>query len=208
MSEHSIDEIIARLAQPEPLPDLSALCPDRRALTGILLEIRKGLRSSYSAELREAAERRHVDVRRLVRKAEALLASMHLASRTDYYAILEVNQDASAEEIRDRWIEKIRVYHPDKYEDPTGWIVEQSRSLNEAYTVLKDPEKRRAYTAGRKARMRSGRRTAGATHVLTPNRATRFAPARSAQARSIGVVTIVAIVLASLVVALLFRVLS
>jgi O-antigen ligase/DnaJ-domain-containing protein 1 len=158
--EHDIDAILARLARPEPLPDLSALCPDRRELTGILLDIRKGLRSSHYAELLKAAERQHLDVRNLVQKAEALLVSMHLTSKTDYYAILEVDQDASAEAIHEKWVEKMRVYHPDNYEDPTGWIAEQSWSLNEAYAVLKDPEKRQEYDARRKARMKGGLRTA------------------------------------------------
>lgn len=201
--KHRIDAIIARLAQPKPLPDLSALCPDRRELTIILLDIRKGLRSSCYAELREAAELQHLDVRHLVQKAEALLVSMHLASRTDYYAILEVDQNASAETIHEKWIEKMRMYHPDKYEDPTGWIAEQSWSLNEAYGVLKDPEKRREYDARRKTQLRSGLRTVGATDFLTPDRATRSASASSAQSRLIRVVAIVAIVIASLVVALL-----
>lgn len=208
MSEQSIDEIIARLALPEPLPDLSALCPDRRELTGILLEIRKGLKSSYSVELRKVAELRHLDVRHLVRKAEALLTSMHLTSRTDYYAILEVDQNASTEEIRARWIDKMRAYHPDKYEDPTGWIAEQSGSLNEAYTVLKDPEKRRAYTTGRKARMRSGRRTARATDVLAPDRAIHSPSESRAPSRSTRVTAVIAIVIASLIVALLLWSLS
>ncbi len=201
--KHRIDAIIAMLALPKPLPDLSALCPDRRELTIILLDIRKGLRSPRYAELREAAEIQHLDVRHLVQKADALLASMHLASRTDYYAILDVDQDASAETIHKQWIEKMRMYHPDKYEDPTGWITEQSWSLNEAYAVLKDPEKRREYNARRKVRMRSGLRAAGATDFLTPDRVTRSASASSAQSRLTKVAPIVAIVVASLIVALL-----
>ena len=203
VAELRVREIIARLAQSEPLPNLSALCPDRRELTIILLDIRKGLRSSYSAELREAAELQHLDGHHLVQKADALLVSMHLASRADYYAILEVDQDASAEAIHEKWIEKMRLYHPDNYEDPTGWITEQSWSLNEAYAVLKDPEKRREYNARRKVRIRSGLRTAGATDFLTLDRATRSASESIAQSRLTRVAPIVAIVIASLIVALL-----
>ncbi|MGB4781760.1 O-antigen ligase family protein, partial [Candidatus Methylomirabilis sp.] len=201
--KHRIDAIIARLAQPKPLPDLSALCPDRRELTSILLDIRKGRRSSYSAELREAAEFQHLDVHHLVQKAEALLVSMHLAARTDYYAVLEVDQDASAEEIHEQWIEKMRLYHPDNYEDPTGWIAEQNWSLNEAYAVLKNPEKRREYDARQKTQMRGGLRTAGATDFLTLDRATRSASESSAQSRLTRTMAIVATVIASLIVALL-----
>lgn len=203
MSEHSIEEIIARLAQPEPLPDLSALCLDRRELTSILLDIRKGLRSPHYADLREAALRQHLDVRHLVQKAEVLLASLHLASSTDYYSILEVDQHASAEEIREKWIEKIRVYHPDNYEDPTGWIAEQSWSLNEAYAILKDREKRRDYDATRKARMRGGLRAPGATDSIAPGGDADSALAASSHSRLTRVVAIAAIAIASLIVALL-----
>lgn len=201
--QQRIKTIIARLAQPEPLPDLSLLCPDRRELISILLNIRKGVKSPYSVVMREAAELRHIDVRHLVRKAETLLASFHLTSKTDYYAILELHQHASAEEIHERWIEKMRVFHPDNFEDPTGWIAEQSWSLNEAYAVLKDPEKRRAYNAGRNAQMRSGLRTAGATDVPAPARATRSALPSGTQWRWTRATAVIAIVIASLIVALL-----
>jgi DnaJ-domain-containing protein 1 len=203
MTERRVREIIARLTLPEPLPNLSTLCPDRRELTSILLEIRKGLRSSYAVELREAADLQHLDIRHLVQKAEALLVSMHLASRTDYYAILEVDQNASAEAIHEKWIEKMRMYHPDNYEDPTGWIAEQSWNLNEAYAVLKDPEKRREYDARRNARMKGGLRTAGATVLIAPDGTADAVSTVSSSSRLIRAVAIVAIVIASLIVALL-----
>ncbi|GEM_PF-1299244 len=200
---HRIDAILARLAQSEPLPDLSTLCPDRRELTGILLDIRRGLRSSYCVELSETAERQRLDMRYLVQKAEALLVSMHLASRTDYYAILEVDQDASIETIHEKWIEKMRAYHPDNYEDPTGWIAEQSWSLNEAYAVLKDPDKRREYDARRRGQVQRGLRRTGVVDLVTPDQAARSASAGIAQSRSIRALIIAAIFVASLIVALL-----
>jgi O-antigen ligase len=203
MREDRIGAIIARLAQPEPLPDLSALCPDRRELTGILLDIRRGLRSSCYAELRATAERQHLDVRHLVQKAETLLISMHLASRTDYYAILGVDQDASSEVIHEKWVAKMRVYHPDNYEDPTGWIADQSWSLNEAYTVLKDPEKRREYDTRRKARMKGGSRTAGATVLIAPDHRIDAVSTVNLRQKSIQAMIIAAIAIASLIVALL-----
>ena len=156
MHDATVKKIIAALTQPEPFPDLSALCADKKELTRILLEIMEGQRSSYYAELREAAELQNVSVRHLTQKAQFLLASLTISSNADYYSILEVDQYASAEEIRERWAEKIKMYHPDKYEDPTGWVAQQARTLNEAYAVLKDPEKRREYDATRRARMKPG----------------------------------------------------
>lgn len=201
--EDTIIAVIARLAQPEPLPDLSTLCPDRRELTDILLDIRRGLRSSHYATLREAAERQHLDVRDLVQKSETLLVSMHLSSRTDYYAILGVDRDASAEMIHEKWVDKMRVYHPDNYEDPTGWIAERSWSLNEAYAVLKDPEKRRAYDTRRKARVKGGLRTAGATNLLAPNHRINTVSTVNLPSQPARTMIIVAVAIASLIVALL-----
>ncbi len=203
MREDRINAIIAKLAQPEPLPDLSALCPDRRELIGILLEIRRGLRSSHYAELRATAERQHLDIRRLVQKAETLLVSIHLASRTDYYAILGVDQNASPEAVHEKWLEKMRVYHPDNYEDPTGWIAEQSWSLNEAYAVLKDPEKRREYDTRRKARMKGGLRAAGATDLIAPDHHIDAVSAVHLRQKLIPAIIIAAIAIASLIIALL-----
>jgi hypothetical protein len=179
MTEAGVRRIIAALAEPELIHDFSSLCPDRKELTTILLDILKGLRSPYYPDLREAAERQHVDVCHLTRKAGFILASLSLDSSKDYYSILEVDQQASTEEIREKWAEKIQVYHPDKYDDPTGWIAQQARSLNEAYAVLKDPEKRRAYDDARKARGRGSRPTqVGYDCILPPSQVHSASPAR------------------------------
>lgn len=168
LAEAKVERIIAALAQPEPVQDFSALCPDRKELTTILLDIMKGLRSPYYPELREAAERHHLGAGHLTRKAGFILASLSVASRKDYYSILEVDQHASTEEIREGWAEKMQLYHPDKFDDPTGWIAQQARSLNEAYAVLKDPEKRRAYDDLRRTRGRGGFQTQASDNSIPP----------------------------------------
>lgn len=129
--------------------------------------------------------------------------SIHLASRTDYYAILGVDQNASAEAVHEKWVEKMRVYHPDNYEDPTGWIAEQSWSLNEAYAVLKDPEKRRQYDTRRKARMKGGSRTAGATDLIASDHRIDAASTVRLRPKLIQAMVIAAIAIASLIVTLL-----
>jgi hypothetical protein len=147
-----VKEIIAALARPQPLPDLSSLCPDKKELTRVLLYIARGPRSPYSAELREVAELHHVDIGDLTKKAEALLAHLNIASSSDYYSILEVHQYASFDEIHHKWIEQMQLFHPDMYDSSAGWIAQQARRLNEAYAVLKDPEKRRDYDLERRTR--------------------------------------------------------
>lgn len=61
----------------------------------------------------------------------------------DYYDILGVSRSASAETIRSAYRKLAVQYHPDKNPDPTAH--EKIREINEAYDVLGDEEKRKAY---------------------------------------------------------------
>ena len=67
----------------------------------------------------------------------------------DYYEILEVSHDATAEEIRKAFQKKARVLHPDVNKEPDA--EERFKEISEAYAVLSDPDKRKRYDA-----MRSG----------------------------------------------------
>ncbi len=72
----------------------------------------------------------------------------------DFYKILGVKEDASEEEIRQRWVELTKQYHPDRGEDPSS--DERMREINEAYQVLKHSSTRVEYdlrrTFGQKKR--------------------------------------------------------
>lgn len=62
----------------------------------------------------------------------------------DYYKILDLNKDASVEEIKKSYRRLSMKYHPDKNngdEDSTN----RFKEINEAYSVLSDPDKRRQY---------------------------------------------------------------
>ncbi len=61
----------------------------------------------------------------------------------DYYEILGVKRDASADEIRKAYRKLAQKYHPDVTKDPEG--EEKFKAVAEAYQTLKDPEKRKAY---------------------------------------------------------------
>lgn len=68
----------------------------------------------------------------------------------DYYTLLSVDRSASAEEIRKAYIRISRIVHPDRFDPKTqeeDWrhANQLLSRINEAYAVLKDPDKRAAY---------------------------------------------------------------
>jgi molecular chaperone DnaJ len=67
----------------------------------------------------------------------------------DYYAILEIPPDASLEHIKEQRHFLIQAWHPDKFSNPAqkAKAEEKTKEINEAYSVLKDPQKRAAYNA-------------------------------------------------------------
>ena len=61
----------------------------------------------------------------------------------DYYKIMNVPADASQEDIKRAYRKLARKYHPDVSKEADA--EERFKEVNEAYEVLKDPEKRAAY---------------------------------------------------------------
>lgn len=61
----------------------------------------------------------------------------------DYYKILGVAREAAADEIKKAFRGLARKYHPDVSKEANA--EEKMKEINEAYTVLSDPEKRAAY---------------------------------------------------------------
>ncbi|MEW6482652.1 MAG: 2-C-methyl-D-erythritol 2,4-cyclodiphosphate synthase [bacterium] len=60
--------------------------------------------------------------------------------KEDYYHILGVKRDASTEEIKSAYRKLVKEHHPDK-----GGVSSRIREINEAYSVLSDPDKRLRY---------------------------------------------------------------
>ena len=78
----------------------------------------------------------------------------------DYYEVMGVARDASADEIKRAYRRLARKYHPDVSKEKDAEA--RFKEVGEAYEVLRDPEKRAAYD-------QLGRRPAGEEFRPPPN---------------------------------------
>lgn len=97
-------------------------------------------------------------------------------AETDYYSVLEVWPSASDDAIKEAYFKLAKVYHPDAAN--TGGIdpadqVEKFKLITEAYGVLSDPNKRRAYDAS--LNLKSQSKKAKSAGPETDKRAARLA---------------------------------
>ena len=86
----------------------------------------------------------------------------------DYYAILGVDRNAGADDIKKAYRKLARKYHPDVSKEPNA--EEKFKEMSEAYETLKDPEKRAAYD-------QLGRHTPGQDFQPPPDWGQQFAGA-------------------------------
>lgn len=69
--------------------------------------------------------------------------TIKIMSKRDYYEILGVNKTATTDELKKAYRKLALKYHPDKGGDAEA--EGKFKEINEAYSVLSDPEKRKAY---------------------------------------------------------------
>ena len=67
-----------------------------------------------------------------------------MADKRDYYEVLGVSKNATADELKKAYHKLARKYHPDLNKDNPE-AAEKFKEANEAYSVLSDPQKRAAY---------------------------------------------------------------
>jgi curved DNA-binding protein len=63
----------------------------------------------------------------------------------DYYQILGVPRNATDDEIRKAYRKHALEYHPDRNPGKEEWATKKFKEINEAFSVLGNPEKRRQY---------------------------------------------------------------
>ena len=67
-------------------------------------------------------------------------------TQLDYYKVLGIEPGAASDKIKTAYRDLAFKYHPDRNQDNPS-AAEMMKQVNEAYAVLSDPEKRRAYDA-------------------------------------------------------------
>jgi curved DNA-binding protein CbpA len=90
----------------------------------------------------------------------------------DYYRVLELSPDASREEIRRRYREFARIFHPDMAgnQEQRAYFEEKFKKINQAYEILKDPQARARYDARYPGRSRTIEVSPGHLHFGTLTR--------------------------------------
>ncbi len=63
----------------------------------------------------------------------------------DYYQILGLDKNASADQIKKAYRKLAMQYHPDRNQGKEEWANEKFKEINEAFSILGEPEKRRQY---------------------------------------------------------------
>lgn len=98
------------------------------------------------------------------------MAGRDLAETMDLYSILGVEPTATQEELRDAYLARTRVIHPDRFDpqqQPQEWkkANEMLAELNEAYSILRSPQSRAEYD-----RIRTGKQRAETTESPSARR--------------------------------------
>jgi curved DNA-binding protein len=63
----------------------------------------------------------------------------------DYYSILGIAKNASPEQIKKAYRKLAMQYHPDRNQGKEEWANHKFKEINEAFSVLGDPDKRKQY---------------------------------------------------------------
>lgn len=66
-------------------------------------------------------------------------------AKRDFYEVLGVSRDANEETIKKAYRKLAMQYHPDRNPGKEKWANEKFKEINEAFSVLGEPEKRKQY---------------------------------------------------------------
>jgi len=113
---------------------------DKGFLYSVLTDVLMGDKSPNSQFIKKFTLKTKINDDYLIERVTLLVSYIKPKKyNDDYYEILKVNPDSTQEEIREKWIELAKEYHPDKIGD-LG--LEKIKKINEAYEVIGDKDKR------------------------------------------------------------------
>ena len=93
-----------------------------------------------------------------------------MSDKRDYYEVLGVQKGASDDEIKKAFKKLARKYHPDLNRDDPKTAEEKFKEVNEAYSVLSDPQKKAQYDQFGHAAFENGGGGGGAGGVAAASR--------------------------------------
>jgi len=116
---------------------------DKEFLYSILTDVLLGEKSPNSQFIKKFISKTKINDDYLLERASLLISYIKPEKlNDDYYEILKVDTNSTHEEIREKWIELAKEYHPDKI---GGSGLEKIKSINEAYEVIGNNDKRLEY---------------------------------------------------------------
>jgi curved DNA-binding protein CbpA len=101
--------------------------------------------SRNTEDIIDFARKNEMDNKYLVDGANFVISKMHFNSEGNFYITLGLPKNATQNEIRERWKRLMLLYHPDKQLGEEEWVSERAKKVNEAYSTLKDEDKRQSY---------------------------------------------------------------
>lgn len=101
--------------------------------------------SQSTDDIQDFARRKGIDLKYLVDGANFVISRMHFNAGNNYYITLGLPGNAQADEIRERWKRLMLLYHPDRQSGAEDLVSERAKKVNEAYSILKDEQKRAAF---------------------------------------------------------------
>ena len=108
-------------------------------LYSVLNDLSLGSGSPNFKTINKIANQQHIPFDFIVNTANKLISDIDYDNSINYYEVLNINNRATSEEVRESWLRLVKINHPDL----VGEIgVEKTKELNEAYEVLKDKDKR------------------------------------------------------------------
>jgi len=113
---------------------------DAAYLYDLLVDVARGRRSAHYWEICRTARHRSATPEYVIDRALVLVATIEERRRADLYRILGVPPLASAETLRQRWLDIAKQHHPD-----VGGDGARFRQAKDAYDILRDPARRAEY---------------------------------------------------------------